>query len=107
MKQGDLEPSYRAFLSILSDGVLSAFDLTDHTVKFVMVDSSSNSVKVNADAIIEDPPTAGIVRYDWASGDTDTIGDYKVVIKVDPDTDDQRTFPTKGYDYLTIEKNLG
>lgn len=53
----------------------TAFDLSGSTVKFKMRAVGSATLKVNAAATVVSA-AAGTVRYDWASADTDTAGDY-------------------------------
>ena len=69
MVKGDRKPSIQATLT-WKDG--SAVDLTNCTAKFHM--KKGDTVKVNKDASIVDPPTDGIVQYDWEDGDTDVDG---------------------------------
>lgn len=51
------------------------FDLTASTVKFQMRAEGSSTLKVDAAATVTDAVN-GEVQYDWATGNTDTVGDY-------------------------------
>jgi hypothetical protein len=44
--------------------------------------------------------TAGVVKYDWASGDTDEIGDYIAEFKVVQSDGKPRTVPNP--DFITV-----
>jgi hypothetical protein len=51
------------------------FDLTGATVKLRMRLETSSTLKIDATAVVTDAPN-GKVRYDWASADVDTAGEY-------------------------------
>ena len=70
---GDRSPSITETITI--DGV--AFDLSSSTVRFKMRAANSSTLKVDASATITSAAN-GQVRYDWASLDVDTAGDYLV-----------------------------
>ncbi len=74
IKQDDRIPSIAATLTY-ADGTV--IDLTGGAVKFLMRPEAGGAVKVNATATIVLPATAGAVRYDWAAGDTDTVGTFQ------------------------------
>lgn len=98
IKQNDTSPSIRA---ILKDGDEVPIDLTGATVRFHMRTIGGATVKVDADAEVVSPTTAGIVQYDWGNGDTDTVGTYQAEFEVTLDGGAVETFPNNGY--ITIE----
>jgi hypothetical protein len=69
--KGNRSPSLTDTISI--DGV--AFDLTGCSVKLKMRAEGSSTLKVDTAAVIV-TAAAGTVRYDWASNDVDTAGDF-------------------------------
>lgn len=105
MKAGDTDPPYVLYLTEISNGVSAPIDLTGTTVQFVMVNRVTDIVKVNEPADIVGDPTAGIISYQWTSGDTDTVGDYKILIHITYLSGKIRTFPDEGYNSLRIDKN--
>jgi hypothetical protein len=69
--KGNRSPSLADTIRI--DG--TPFDLTGSSVKFKMRAEGSSTLKVDSAATIVSP-TAGTVRYDWASADVDTGGEF-------------------------------
>lgn len=105
MKQNDTNPPYSIFLTETINGVIAPVDLTGCTAQFVMINRLGETVKVNQPADILSPTTSGQVQYQWVSGDTDTVGSYKIVIHITYASGKVRTFPDTGYDSIDIEKN--
>lgn len=103
MKLGDTTPPYTAYLSEVLDGEVVPVDVTDYEVTFIMIDSVSGEEKVNSSGTVVDGP-GGIVKYEWQTGDTDTPGVYKILIQLITVDEKIRTFPSEGFDSLTIEK---
>ena len=96
LKAHDEKPSIQATLA--SGGV--AVNLTGATVKFILADKATGTVKVNAAAVIADAAT-GVVRYDWLSTDTDTPASYQAEWQVTWGDGTKQTFPT--LTYITVD----
>lgn len=56
-------------------------DLTGATVTFSMENAAGTNKITNATARITDAP-GGVVRYEWASADLDTVGSYTGQFKI-------------------------
>lgn len=97
MVKNDLKPSILATLKY-EDGTV--VDLTGCTVKFHL--KKGDTLLFNKAAVVVAPATSGVVRYDWATGDTTVTldadgyarcsGDFEITFS---DTK-KMTFPTKG-----------
>lgn len=102
MKAHDQLPSIQA--SLLNGD--SPVDLTTAvSVKFIMAASPSGTVKVNSTAVIVDAPN-GIVRYDWITADTNTVGNYQGEWQVTWPGAKQQSFPTTSYHSIAILADL-
>ena len=97
----------------LLDGLVPV-PLTGRTVKFVMrqilqdgvVQVFAPAVKVNADAVVVDV-NAGTVRYDWATGDTDTEASFRAHWDVtDTATGRVVQYPDKGFNTVVVTRAL-
>lgn len=104
IKQHDRLPSIEAQLTEIDGSPLSA-GLAGATVAFIMKPQQGGTVKVNAPAVIEDQ-AACLVRYDWATGDTDTVGDYNAEWQVTFADGRKRTFPTDTYNTVRVVADL-
>ncbi|MGE0371946.1 MAG: BppU family phage baseplate upper protein [Gammaproteobacteria bacterium] len=102
IKRNDLLPE---FVVQLLDGDRQPVDLAGSSVSFLMRLPDGSSAKVDAAATIVQED-AGIVKYTWASGDTDTAGDYRAEWEVTFSGKPQ-TFPNDGYDTVHILEDLG
>jgi hypothetical protein len=91
MVKNDLRPSILATLKN-ADGTV--VDLTGCSAKFHM--RQNETAIINKDATIITPPTAGQVRYDWASGDTNYSGMCHGEFEITFGDGKKQSFPTKG-----------
>lgn len=101
LKSFDRLPSIQATLSVAGEPV----DLTGATVDFIMRLTAGGAVKVNAPAELADA-AAGVVRYDWADGDTDTPGSYQAEWEVHWPDGRTQTFPTLTYHTVDVLADL-
>lgn len=109
LKANDTLPSIQATLT--SNG--TAVDLTTATgVKFIMRAADASFVpvagtpKVNSAAVIVAPATNGVVRYDWATADTNAPGNYVAEWQCTFTGGKVETFPTLTFHTLTIVADL-
>lgn len=84
---------------------LSADLTTAVSVNFIMKATQGNTVKVNATAVVV-TPASGVVRYDWATGDTDTPGSYLAEWEVHWPSSKTQTFPTASYHTIDVLADL-
>lgn len=110
MKVGDLESILRRRLVYTSTGF--PVDLTGASVQFIL-NEEDLSAKINKPAVIENPPTAGIVNYPWEAGDTDDAGNFPSEFEVTFASGKKATFPSgefspgKSYIYCKFTADLG
>ncbi len=103
MKKDDLEPKYVATLCN-ADG--TAVDLTNATsVSLIVKQSTGGSKYFKAAGAFVDRYN-GVVSYTWASGNTDTAGNFQMEWEVVWPTNRPETFPNNGYDTLIIGASL-
>jgi hypothetical protein len=97
VKSYDRLPSIQATLNT---------DLTTATsVSFIMKATQGNTIKVNANATIVNA-AGGVVRYDWALGDTDSPGTYNAEWEVHWPGSLTQTFPTASYHTIEVLADL-
>jgi len=100
LKRGDRLPSALVPLTN-NDG--SAVNLTGATVTFSMRSGPAATPKVNAGTVnIVGDPALGMVRYDWAAGDTDTVGTYLATFLVTAGGETQ-SYPGAGFLLVVIQ----
>ena len=80
----------------LKDGQNAAVDLTSSSVRFHMRQIGSAAIVVDKPAVIVNA-AIGLVRFDWAAADTDTIGSYQAEFEVTYDNSAVETFPNNSY----------
>lgn len=102
IKRNDTSPILQ---TTLTDAGGSPIDLTATSVKFYMKRYKSNTLKINATATIFDED-AGIVRYLWQSGDTDTAGSYQAEFQITYDDGAVETFPNADFIQVDIINDL-
>ena len=92
----------------LQDSLGAAVDLTGATVKFLMRKKreATAPLKVNVAAVVV-AAASGQVRYDWAAGDTDTVGTYKAEFEVTFADGRKQSFPNSGYLLVLVTQELG
>lgn len=101
MKRGDTAPSLRATLRN-PDG--TAVDLTGATVRFLMRDRTSGTVRVGSAAIVT--AASGIVQYDWQSADTATAGTYDAEFEATFPGGKIETFPNNGFFQVVLQGDI-
>lgn len=104
IKQNDTSPSLQVSLT---DSAGSAIDLTGATsIRFHMRLPSATAAKVDAAAATVGASTAGVVKYDWSAGDTDTAGLYQAEFEVTYSDSSIETFPNGGYLLVNVLDDL-
>lgn len=101
IKQNDTSPSLQA---TLKDASQTPINLNGATVMFHMK-SVDGTIKVDAEMTVTDEDN-GVVKYDWASGDTDTVGTYYVEFEVTYADASVETFPNNGNKVVSVVKEL-
>lgn len=101
MKQNDTQPR---MLATLQDGDEVAINLTGASVRFHMR-TLAGTLKTDAAATIV-TAASGIVRYDWAAADTDTVGTYQAEFEVTYPDATVETFPNSGYIRVEITDDI-
>lgn len=105
LKRNDTSP---AIQSTLLDSNGSPVNLTEASVKFIMIDRKG-IVKVNTSdnvSIVGDPKL-GVVKYEWIAEDTDTKGDYQAEWEVTFSDTTIQSFPNADYIIIQIKRDLG
>lgn len=101
IKQNDTSPSLQA---TLKDSALNPVNLLGASVQFHMK-SLDGTLKVDASMDVVDVDS-GIIRYDWQSGDTDTVGAYYIEFEVTYADGSVETFPNNGNKVISVVKKL-
>lgn len=101
IKQNDTSPAIQAALKTPNK---QPVNLIGATVRFHMR-HESGTLKVSSDAIVVDDE-AGIVKYEWKSGDTSKEGVHYAEFQVTYEDETVETFPNKDYIKIRITKEL-
>ena len=102
IKQNDTSPFMTASLKDASD---SAVDIQGATVRFHMRAVGETTVKVDDAAVITDGENGG-VKYEWSSGDTDTVGQYQAEFEVTYANNKVETFPNNSYILVQVVDDI-
>lgn len=98
---GDTRPVLRMTCEI-GDPVI--IDLTGCQVYFIFRKAGSSLTKFKRVCVIVQPPTLGVVEYQWQSGDLDTIGDFMGELEIHfPD----QTIQTSKLMHFRVRGQLG
>jgi hypothetical protein len=106
IKRNDRAPSFTA--QLIENGSPMT-GLAGATAKFIMKEdgaAEADDPKVDAEATITDEDLA-MVQYDWADGDTDTVGLYRAEFEITYSNGLTRTVPTRDYLYVRVLADLG
>lgn len=102
MKKDDLEPKFIATL-YNADGTV--VDLTSASSVSLIVKQQGGAKYFKSAGAFENR-SGGIVSYTWASGNTDTVGNFQMEWEVIWPTARPETFPSNGYDSLVVGASL-
>lgn len=90
IKQNDSKP----FLSVTVTQDGSAVDLTDvSVVKFYMITADNQRTQAVSGTGAVSNASGGVIKYEWAAGDTDTPGEYWAEFELEWDTGEKQTIP--------------
>lgn len=89
----------------LKDASDSAVDILGGSVRFHMRAVGSTTVKVDAAAVVTDAEN-GAVKYEWATGDTDTVGQYQAEFEVTYAGGKIETFPNNSYILVQVVDDI-
>lgn len=102
IKQGDRLPSIDAIVKKRSDStVIDLSTATGVTFRMWKQRTTSGAYKVNAAATILSAED-GIVRYEWAAGDTAEVGDYLAEFVIQWPLSRTQTIPTDGVLHVRV-----
>lgn len=99
IKKGDTSPAIEA---TLRDGGGAPANIAGAIVVFSMKNERTGALKVNRQAASIVSAPGGVVRYEWAEGDTDTSGRYLGEFEVTYDGGSIETFPNRGYLHVRV-----
>lgn len=106
IKEGDRLPEIQATLKDADD---NSVDLTGADVRFIMTNKLTGTKTVDAAATVVDAAN-GVVKYIWATGDTDvddTTTPFRGEFEVEFADGRHETFPNDSYINIKITADLG
>lgn len=103
LKQNDLLPALQ--VQLLDNA--TPVDLTNATSVYLRMSNRRIGLKVDAPMTIANQTTSlGVVSYHWATGDTDTVGEFNAEFRVNWPSSKPQTFPASNYVTVIIQKGL-
>lgn len=95
IKRNDLQPYYYARVA---DSTGTAIDLSGATVRFTMKDVDSGVLKISptTTGVTVTVAASGLVQYQWAAGNTGSIGIYAIEFEITPALGGKFTVPARG-----------
>ena len=102
IKKGDTSPSIQ---STLKDAAGAVVDIAGATVSIHMKAAGSSTLKVDQPMTIVSA-AGGVVKYDWTTPDTDTVGTYYVEFEVTKADNSIETFPNSANAVVVIAPSL-
>lgn len=104
IKRGDLDPSFRAQVmsASMADSLAAAL-----SARFILRDRRTGQLAVSNIMVIEDQTlNPGVVRYDWAAGDTAFPGFFVAEIEVIWGDGRTQTFPSGCFLSVIVARDL-
>lgn len=104
MKRNDTGPPVLGSLTSKDSG--QAVDLTNVNITFIMYDVDGNKL-VNSAATVTDAE-AGEFQYNWAAGDTETVGTHLAAFQLifTDESNRKETYPSSGWINVEIQPDL-
>lgn len=89
----------------LKDALNAVVNVSGATVRFIMnVKGGANVINQPATIVT---PSAGVVKYTWQEGNTDTVGTYSGEFEVQFGDGRVETFPNNKYIQIKVFADLG
>lgn len=105
MKSNDRDPPLSLNIIQLVNGIVAPVDLSNKSVRVVMVTAQGRQLIFDEQAVIVDAQN-GLIEYDWKEGNTSVPGSYLIVVHIiDNISGHTRSFPDNGYISLNIDPN--
>lgn len=101
VKQNDTKPDLQVTVKDAND---DAIPVDGATIEFQMSSLDGTNKISSAGSIVT--PASGIIKYIWATGDLDTVGDYNASFQITFSDSTILTVPSKGYMKIIVQKEL-